>query len=168
MAQVNEHAGSKSLQLVGNAEVVIRPLRREDVPEVVTIERDGQPSPWSDKQFIDEIEKIAAAQPMVAEVQSQIIGFLAIWFVVDEIFLNNIGVAVHARRKGIASTLLDWLFEIGRQKNCASIQLEVRESNAAAIALYEKAGFERCGLRKRYYSDTGEDAILMHYLFEPA
>lgn len=146
--------------------VYVRAMRSDDLPAVLAIERAGQRSPWSEAQFRDELEKIDVSRPVVAVKNERIVGFQIVWFVADEVSLNNIGVEPGLRRTGIATVLLKWLCEIGAQEGCRRIHLEVRESNAAAIALYLKAGFQQTGIRRRYYSDTREDAILMTFEFD--
>jgi [ribosomal protein S18]-alanine N-acetyltransferase len=91
---------------------------------------------------------------------SKLLGFLVARHVTSEWELENIVVASHARRKGVGRQLLQAFLDYVRQANGESAFLEVRESNAAARALYEKAGFQQTGRRKSYYANPAEDAIL--------
>jgi ribosomal-protein-alanine N-acetyltransferase len=140
------------------AAVELRPLSYADLPVVVSIERRSFSSPWSPGMFVLEMSKdssitLAATigdRPVAYAVFSR---FEAAWH------LMNIAVAPEHRRHGIATTLIDGaLAEIGPH---APITLEVRPSNGSAIALYENYGFRNHGYRKGYYSDNGEDAIIM-------
>jgi len=90
-----------------------------------------------------------------------ILGYLCSWIVTDECHILNLAVHPRYRRTGLASQLIEFLFRICQRKKIAQYSLEVRISNAAAISLYQKHGFMICGTRKGYYSDTGEDSLIM-------
>jgi [ribosomal protein S18]-alanine N-acetyltransferase len=100
------------------------------------------------------------AKLRVARRDGAVVAYLLFWHVVDEIHLLNVAVAESARRAGIAQALVEHLLAYGREHSATKVLLEVRASNAAAIALYEKLGFERFNVRPRYYDD-GEDAVEM-------
>lgn len=89
------------------------------------------------------------------------IGHLEAWLVIDEIQINDVLVNEAYRRMGIASAMLEKLFDFAREHACSKITLEVREGNTPAIKLYEKHGFTQVGKRENYYQDNGENAILM-------
>ena len=93
--------------------------------------------------------------------QGFLVAFGNYWLVADEIHLLNLATHPLARRAGHASRLLAHIIEFGRQHDCRIVTLEVRRSNAGAIALYEAFGFRSAGVRRRYYQDNGEDAIVM-------
>jgi ribosomal-protein-alanine N-acetyltransferase len=145
---------------------VIRPLSYSDLPRVVAIERRAFPTPWSLSMFVLELSKpdgiclgafledqrdAAGRHPMA--------GFLVCARYDAAYHLMNIAVDPDHRRAGHGRDLIDAL--IDRAGEDANITLEVRVSNIAAIALYESYGFRGVGTRPRYYSDTGEDAIIM-------
>lgn len=88
-------------------------------------------------------------------------GFLLAWRAADELHLTDLGVTASARRRGIARALVEALCAEGRENGSRVVLLEVRESNAAALALYRGLGFEELDRRARYYADTGEDAVVM-------
>ncbi|MBM3959938.1 MAG: ribosomal-protein-alanine N-acetyltransferase [SAR202 cluster bacterium] len=88
-------------------------------------------------------------------------GYVAIWFVVDEAHIVSIGVRASERRRGVGELLLLCAFDVAHRRHMKELTLEVRKSNVGARALYGKYGFEEVGLRKRYYVDNGEDAIIM-------
>ncbi len=141
-----------------SATVPIRRLAYADLPQVVAIERRAFPTPWSLAMFVLELSKPTGI-PLVAEVDGAIAGYLicshydTVWHVMD------VAVDPVHQRKGIASALLDALIEELREGS--RLTLEVRISNAPAIALYERYGFVAVARRKRYYADNGEDALLM-------
>lgn len=89
------------------------------------------------------------------------IGKIEAWLVIDEIQINDVIVNEAYRRNGIASAMLEKLFDFAREHACRKITLEVREGNTPAIKLYEKHGFTQVGKRENYYHDNGENAILM-------
>jgi ribosomal-protein-alanine N-acetyltransferase len=145
---------------------VIRPLTYSDLPRVVAIERRAFPTPWSLSMFVLELSKPdGICLGAFLEDESDLTGRAAMaGYLVcaryDEAFhLMNIAVDPSHRRAGHGRALIDALIE--RAGEDANITLEVRVSNAPAIALYEGYGFRGVGTRRRYYSDTGEDAIIM-------
>lgn len=91
-------------------------------------------------------------------------GFLLAWRAADELHLTDLGVTREARRKGLARALVRQLLSEGKQRGSRVVLLEVRASNAAALALYASLGFEELDRRARYYADTGEDAVVMQLL----
>jgi ribosomal-protein-alanine N-acetyltransferase len=138
--------------------IEIRPLTYSDLPRVVAIERRAFPTPWSLSMFVLELSKTDGVC-LGARLDGKLTGFL-ICARYDEAFhLMNIAVDPDHRREGLGRGLIDALIE--RVGEDANITLEVRVSNSPAIALYESYGFRGVGTRRRYYSDTGEDAIIM-------
>jgi ribosomal-protein-alanine N-acetyltransferase len=136
----------------------IRALRYSDLPQVIAIERRAFPTPWSLAMFVLELSKPSGI--CLAAVESErLVGYL-ICSRYDRVWhLMNIAVEPHARRRGFASELLAAMIE--RTGPDAPLTLEVRTSNAGAIVLYERFGFRAAGTRRRYYQDTGEDAVIM-------
>lgn len=100
------------------------------------------------------------SQYIVAKIHNEIVGFAGIKVILDEANIMDIAVKIDKRKIGIASMLLEKLFELSRLSNCSFITLEVNENNIPAICLYEKYLFNRIGLRKKYYNNT-DNAILM-------
>jgi [ribosomal protein S18]-alanine N-acetyltransferase len=136
----------------------IRPLTYTDLPKVLAIERRAFPTPWSLSMFVLELSKpsgICLAAPAGPQLQ----GYLICARYDQAYHLMNIAVEPALRRRGIARALIDAMIE--RAGIDANFTLEVRVSNAGAIALYESYGFRGVGTRRRYYADTGEDAIIM-------
>ena len=140
------------------AELVVRTASFSDLPQIIAIERRSFPSPWSLAMFVLELSKPSSIC-LAAIKEGRIVGYV-ICARYDEAFhVMDIAVDPDHRRGGVASGLLDGVFE--RAGEDANFTLEVRVSNAGAIALYERYGFRGVGRRPRYYADNGEDAIIM-------
>src|SRR5919198_4354707 len=155
--------GSSEIADPGGAEpageaLEIRRLTYGDLPAVLAIERRSFPTPWSLAMFVLELSKpsgicLAASGP------EGLVGYLVCSRYADVWHLMNVAIAPERRRMGIATTLLRRLFdEVGAD---ARYTLEVRMSNTEAIAMYRRFGFKPAGRRRRYYHDTGEDALIM-------
>ena len=138
--------------------IEIRPLTYSDLPRVVAIERRAFPTPWSLSMFVLELSKPDGIC-LGARDQQSLAGYLICARYDEAYHLMNIATDPDRRRRGIGRALIDALIEQAGVD--ANITLEVRVSNAPAIALYEEYGFRAVGTRRRYYSDTGEDAIIM-------
>lgn len=152
------------------SEVVVIRLTALAVPELVRIEREANPAPWSVKLFDDEF-RCDYSVVLGARSGGRLIGFLVCHFVAQECHILNIAVEVASRRRGVARAILTHLItpllaavpvlEAESSEAIESITLEVRERNLAAQALYRQFGFEEVGRRKGYYADSGEDALIM-------
>ena len=138
--------------------VTTRSLGYSDLPQVISIERRAFPTPWSLAMFVLELSKPSGVCIAAIE-ERRMVGYLICSRYADVWHLMNIAVDPPARRRGIATALLEEM--IGRAGQDASYTLEVRPSNIYAIALYERFGFRSAGTRRRYYQDTGEDALIM-------
>jgi ribosomal-protein-alanine N-acetyltransferase len=142
----------------------IRRLSYADLPQVIAIERRAFPTPWSLAMFVLELSKPSGIC-LAALREGRIVGYLicsrydTVWHVM------NVAVDDRLRREGIASTLLSRLFERADVPG-EQYTLEVRTSNAPAIALYERFGFRSAGLRRAYYHDNKEDAVIMWRVVE--
>ena len=139
-------------------EVEIRPLAYADLPAVIAIERRSFPAPWSLAMFVLELSK-PAGNCLAAVHDGELIGYLfcsryhTVWHVM------NIAIDADYRRKGVATAMMERLLaETGEGERYT---LEVRVSNAEAIAMYESFGFRSAGVRRRYYHDNNEDALIM-------
>jgi len=139
----------------------IRRLSYSDLPQVIAVERRAFPTPWSLAMFVLELSKPSGVR-LAAARDGTVVGHLicsrydTVWH------LMNIAVDPRLRRQGIASALLNALLERIDDGSCsAQLTLEVRPTNLAAIALYERFGFRSAGTRPRYYQDNGEDALIM-------
>jgi [ribosomal protein S18]-alanine N-acetyltransferase len=140
------------------AALEIRRLTYADLPQVVAIERRAFTTPWSLAMFVLELSKPSGVC-LAATIEDEIIGYLVcsrydtVWHVM------NVAVDPDRRRRGIATALMQALIE--RVGDDAPLTLEVRRSNTGALALYERFGFRSAGMRRRYYADNGEDAVIM-------
>jgi ribosomal-protein-alanine N-acetyltransferase len=143
----------------GSFFVDIRDLTYADLPRVITIERRAFPTPWSLAMFVLELSK-SSGVCLAALHDGRLVGYLicsrydTVWHVM------NVAVDVDHQHRGIASALLAELYERVADDG-ARFTLEVRRSNDVAIHLYEREGFRAAGLRRRYYQDNGEDALVM-------
>jgi ribosomal-protein-alanine N-acetyltransferase len=145
--------------------ITIRSLGYSDLPQVISIERRAFPTPWSLAMFVLELSKPSGVCLAAIE-DRRIVGYLICSRYADVWHLMNIAVDPPARRRGIATALLDEM--IARAGVDAAYTLEVRPSNGSAISLYERFGFRSAGTRRRYYQDTGEDALIMWRTTETA
>ncbi len=145
--------------------VTIRSLGYSDLAQVISIERRAFPTPWSLAMFVLELSKPSGVCLAAIE-DRRVVGYLICSRYADVWHLMNIAIDPPVRRRGIATALLEEM--IARAGEDASYTLEVRPSNSTAIALYERFGFRSAGTRRRYYQDTGEDAVIMWRTAETA
>ena len=136
----------------------IRRLGFGDLPRVISIERRSFPAPWSLAMFMLELSKTGGIH-LAAEEESELVGYLVCSRFEDVWHVMNVAVAPHRRRRGVARALIAALLE--RVEPAARLTLEVRISNRGAQSLYEQFGFRGAGVRPRYYSDNGEDGLIM-------
>jgi [ribosomal protein S18]-alanine N-acetyltransferase len=143
------------------ARVVVGPMRFEDVAAVHEIERISFRTPWPAYAFEQELRGNRLAHYLVARAGDRVVGFAGVWLMVDEAHVTTFGVHPDWRRQGIGRQLLLNLVELARTIGARRMTLEVRASNDVAQALYRTYGFEEVGRRPRYYTDDGEDALVM-------
>lgn len=141
--------------------VILRRASNADVPRVVELERESFSDPWSAAAFraalAEERVLFVVAETSVGE----LVGYAVAWSAVDEAELANLAVTASARGAGIGKALVDAALRYGEERGCVCMHLEVRESNAAARAVYAACGFEEVGRRRRYYREPAEDALLL-------
>ncbi len=142
-------------------DVIIRDMKESDLDRIMEIEEKSFNPPWSREAFLLELTKNLLAKYIVAEVDGQVVGYGGIWLIIDEGHVTNIAVDEEYRGKGIGSKILEGLIQICRERNMTAMTLEVRKSNVVAQSLYRKYGFKEYGIRKGYYQDNNEDAIIM-------
>jgi ribosomal-protein-alanine N-acetyltransferase len=145
--------------MIPDSAISVRSLHYSDLPQVIAIERRAFPTPWSLAMFVLELSKPSGICLAALDSSAALTGYLVCSRYAEVWHLMNIAVDPEWRRRGIASELLAEM--IARTGEDAPLTLEVRTSNAGAIALYERFGFRTAGTRRRYYSDTGEDAVIM-------
>ena len=148
---------------VGSDEPVLEivPMRRRDLKGVIAIERRIFPSPWSIGLYTSEIAQPATRAYYVAQVGSELVGYAGEMVVVGEAHVTNIGVAPEWQRHGVGRRLLLTLAREARKRSAQHLTLEVRVSNLSAQALYHEFGFVPAGIRKNYYAEVNEDALVM-------
>ena len=141
--------------------VLVEPMRLEDVPAVHRIESASFPVPWPDYAFRQELQTNRLAHYLVVRAGRETIGYGGMWLMVDEAHVTTFAVLPEWRRRGIGGRLMLGLMNVARELDARVVTLEVRLSNRAARALYAQFGFRPVGVRPRYYSDNGEDALIM-------
>jgi ribosomal-protein-alanine N-acetyltransferase len=144
----------------GELELEIRRLGLRELPAIEEIERSCYPTPWSRSMFAGELTKPASICLGAFEA-GDLVGYLIVSRYVDAWHVMNIAVAPDRRGSGIATALLERLFETTTSDSRRGYTLEVRVSNDAAIRLYERLGFRARGIRRGYYTDNREDALIM-------
>ena len=153
-------------EIFSSASLLMATMREQDVEEVVAIENQAYPFPWSRGNFLDSLNSGYDAWVM-RELDGQIAGYFLAMPVVDEMHLLNITVRPTLQGKKLGRLLLNKVITLAREAKMQSILLEVRPSNPRALAFYQHVGFEQIGIRKNYYPSTGatrEDAIVMRLM----
>ena len=142
--------------------VELRKLELRDLDAIERIERASYPTPWSRSMFATELAKPSSLSLGAFELEDgKLVGYLILSRYVDAWHVMNVAVEPVHRRRGIARTLLDRLFEVTATDERRGYTLEVRVSNIGAIKLYETLGFKARGVRRGYYTDNREDALIM-------
>lgn len=142
------------------ARLTVRAMRLADLDEVMVIERRSFSAPWEESTFRGLMRRPSAAL-LVAETDDELTGYSVMWFAADEGELGDIAVVPERRGEGIGRRLLRESISVAASRGTRSLYLEVRESNDVARRLYEKVGFSVVGVRKQYYTEPVEDAIVM-------
>jgi ribosomal-protein-alanine N-acetyltransferase len=140
--------------------VIFRPMLEVDLDQVTAIEKASMPSPWSKELFEEELRR-PLAHYFVVEVEGQVAGYMGYWQAPEEAHIINLAISPEFRRKGLGQAMIDRCVEFAAKRGSRIATLEVRAGNQAAQALYEKCQFRFIAIRKQYYSDNLEDAIVM-------
>ena len=142
--------------------ILFRPLKMRDLGTIEQIEKRAYPTPWSRSMFASELAKASSiCLGAFEEETGTLLAYLIIARYVDAWHVMNIAVDPECQRRGIATMLMEELFELTAQDGRRGYTLEVRVSNAGAIRLYERLGFRGRGVRRGYYTDNREDALIM-------
>ena len=144
-----------------NESITVRPMVMTDVDGVMAVEHDSFLTPWSRSAFEEELAQNRLARYIVAVENGEIVGYAGTWLVINEAHVTNVAVSGQRRREGIGRLLMQKLMELARDNDMESMTLEVRVSNSAARHLYQPLGFVEAGIRKNYYSETKEDALIL-------
>lgn len=141
--------------------MLIRKGEKKDAAQISEIEKMCFSGFSSEETVLKEMENNKWATYIVAQINEGIIGYVGFWSVIDSCDINNIAVLPDYRGLGVGTLLMEEVIRLAGVSRVEKIMLEVRSSNAAAMELYKKAGFKEVAVRKAYYEDNGEDAIIM-------
>jgi [ribosomal protein S18]-alanine N-acetyltransferase len=133
----------------------------QDLAEVLQIEQNSFAKPWPYEAFYHEVMNNPYAFYSVIEVGGKVVGYCGLWVVHGSATITNIAIIPTYRRKGLGQSLLSHAINVAKKNDADSLSLEVRVSNYVAKGLYKKLGFQVGGIRKGYYSDNNEDALVM-------
>ncbi len=139
----------------------IRRMEESDLDEVAAIERASFPLPWSRNLFLRDLKENKIAFFLAVRDRGELVAYGGFWLLQEEINIVNVAVHPDHRKKGFGRLVLDALLKEGQKQGATIATLEVRESNKAARTLYERLGFIQIAIRKKYYSDNREDALVM-------
>ena len=142
--------------------LVVEPLAHDDIDDVLALEEAAFTNPWTRAMYLAELENSSISYCFLArDAERRAVGFCSFWRVLDELHINNLAVLPQFRRTGIGSMLLTFVLKKGVELGAKRATLEVRRSNEAAKALYERFGFSVAGVRAAYYSKPVEDALVL-------
>lgn len=154
---------------VGLAKLRLEPMSLADVPEIADLERRVFPDPWSVDSFLAEVERRPdVGWPIVVRDGRELVAYAVVWFIVDEIHIGNIAVRPERHGQGVGRWLMEQVLAEGRRRSMIFGTLEVRPSNRAALALYERFGFRRIAVRPHYYRNNDEDAWVLAIALDPS
>jgi ribosomal-protein-alanine N-acetyltransferase len=141
--------------------VIVTGMRRRHLRAVTAIERQVNPHPWSHGLFAGELRMPSSRAWVVARARTRVVGFGGLMTVLDEGHITNVAVDPEFHRRHVATRMLLVLASEAVDRGVVDLTLEVRASNRAAQRLYQRFGFAPGGIRRRYYQDNGEDALVM-------
>jgi [ribosomal protein S18]-alanine N-acetyltransferase len=139
---------------------MIRPIKTQDIEQILTIEKLSFSVPWSEEDFFSEL-KNPRAHYLVFEEKNQLIGYAGFWQVLEEGHITNIAIAPSFQQQGYGKKLIEAMMNYARILKIEQMTLEVRESNVNALKAYSSVGFHIEGRRSQYYTNPNEDAIIM-------
>ena len=142
-------------------EIKLEPMTEVHLARVLQIEGSVFTTPWTREMFTQEVQGHLGSRPVVATHAGKVVGYAIAWFFDEDVHLVNIAVAKRVQSRGIGRLLVNDVVREGRGRGKGVITLEVRAGHASAQAFYRTFGFRGIGIRKGYYSDNREDAVLM-------
>lgn len=142
-------------------QVRVRPMGFEDLEAVMGIEAVSFPTPWSLNSFATELRDNEYARYHCLEVAGVVVGYMGLWYILDEGHITNVAIAPERRGQHLGEYLMKTVMAKMAEEGMERVTLEVRVSNTPARHLYERLGFKAAGVRKGYYADTQEDALIM-------
>ena len=140
----------------------IRRMTLDDVEQVIAIDQASFSLPWPERTFRYEVAENSASRPWVLDVDGRVAAMIVVWFIIDEAHIATIATHPDFRRQGLGKKLLVHALNAAKEEGAQTALLEVRVSNDEAQEMYRKLGFVEVNRRPQYYSDNGEDAILMN------
>jgi len=140
---------------------IVRPMHKDDLEAILEIERVSFGTPWSLESFKAELKDNEYARYLCLELEGQVIGYMGLWFILDEGHITNIAITPNHRGQHWGGFLMRSVMKKMVDQGMERMTLEVRVSNNQAQSLYKRLGFTSAGVRKGYYADNGEDAIIM-------
>lgn len=141
--------------------MIIRPMKPEDMTSVLPIEKACFTDPWSEDGFMDSMKETSAHLIVIEDEPLGIVGYACLYQAADEGEIVNVAIHPSYRQKGYGARLVQALLQLGRELGAERFFLEVRKGNNAGRALYTSLGFTECGVRKGFYDNPKEDAVLM-------
>ncbi|MEW8970671.1 ribosomal protein S18-alanine N-acetyltransferase [Mesobacillus jeotgali] len=144
-----------------NKTITFRHMTVDDLDEVMEVEVNSFTIPWSREAFFNELTKNQFAQYLIVEVDQKVVGYCGVWIIIDEAHITNIALLPEYRGMRLGEALMAKVMELAREMGAVRMTLEVRVSNVRAQNLYRKFGFEEGAIRKQYYTDNMEDALVM-------
>lgn len=144
-----------------NKTITFRNMTADDLDEVMEVEVNSFTIPWSREAFFNELTKNQFAQYLIVEVDQRVVGYCGVWIIIDEAHITNIALLPEYRGMKLGEALMSKVMELVREMGALRMTLEVRVSNVRAQNLYRKFGFVEGAIRKQYYTDNMEDALVM-------
>ncbi|ESU31581.1 hypothetical protein G3A_15895 [Bacillus sp. 17376] len=144
-----------------NNTITFRNMTVDDLDQVMEVEVNSFTIPWSKEAFFNELTKNQFAQYLIVEVDQKVVGYCGVWIIIDEAHITNIALLPEFRGLKLGEALMGKVLELAREMGALRVTLEVRVSNERAQNLYRKFGFEQGAIRKQYYTDNMEDALVM-------
>ena len=147
-------------------QIRVVPMNADHLDELERLERICFSRPWSKRMLGEELENQCAAFLVAEDENGKVLGYAGLLVMMDEGYITNVAVFPEYRRLGIAAKIIEVYMNFAKANNLAFLTLEVRPSNAPAIALYQRFGFEEVGRRKNYYDLPKEDALILTRYFK--
>ena len=144
-----------------NKTITFRNMTVDDLDQVMEVEVNSFTIPWSREAFFNELTKNQFARYLIVEVDQKVVGYCGVWIIIDEAHITNIALLPEYRGLKLGEALMGKVMELAREMGALRVTLEVRVSNERAQNLYRKFGFEEGAIRKQYYTDNMEDALVM-------
>lgn len=138
-----------------------RLMNLDDLDQIMIVEHESFTLPWSRVAFYNELVQNQFAKYIVLEVDEKVVGYCGVWIVIDEAHITNIALLPAYRGRKLGEALLRKIMDYARENGAKTMTLEVRVSNNVAQSLYRKLGFQGGAIRKNYYTDDHEDALVM-------